>query len=95
MQGPARSSYLADVCFAYCSTLKIEAIYSSETYVDFQPITRGYIPETLQLQLRPVYALPSSSLSARRAMFMKELISFSIRFIAQLKLRQLLQGRLS
>jgi hypothetical protein len=32
-------------CSAYFSTLKMEAIYSSETSVDFQRTTRRYIPE--------------------------------------------------
>jgi hypothetical protein len=30
---------------AYSTTLKMEAIYSSETSVDFQQTTRRYIPE--------------------------------------------------
>jgi hypothetical protein len=32
-------------CLAYSSTLKVEVIRSSETSVDFQRITRRYIPE--------------------------------------------------
>jgi hypothetical protein len=32
-------------CFTYFSTLKTKAICSSETFVDFQRITRCYIPE--------------------------------------------------
>jgi hypothetical protein len=32
-------------CFAYSSTLKIEATYSSDTLVDFQRTARDYIPE--------------------------------------------------
>jgi hypothetical protein len=32
-------------CLAYTSTLKMEAICSSETSVDFQRATRRYIPE--------------------------------------------------
>jgi hypothetical protein len=32
-------------CLAYCSTLKMEAICSSETSGDFQRTTRRYIPE--------------------------------------------------
>jgi hypothetical protein len=41
-------------CSAYSSTLKTEAIYSSETLVDFQRTTRRYIPEdrTFQCVLR-------------------------------------------
>jgi hypothetical protein len=34
-----------DFCLAYPSTLKAEAIYSSETSVDFQWTTRCYVPE--------------------------------------------------
>jgi hypothetical protein len=39
---------------AYSSTLKMEAIYSSETLVDFQRTTGGYIPEysTLHQHIR-------------------------------------------
>jgi hypothetical protein len=32
-------------CFSYSSTLKVEAIYSSETSADFQRSTQRYIPE--------------------------------------------------
>jgi hypothetical protein len=32
-------------CSAYSSTLKMEAVYYSETSVDFQRTTRRYIPE--------------------------------------------------
>jgi hypothetical protein len=35
---------LVDILLAY-STLKIEAIYSLETLVDFQRTTRGYVPQ--------------------------------------------------
>jgi hypothetical protein len=35
-------------CSAYSSTLKLEAIYSSEMSVDFQRITRSYIPTLLR-----------------------------------------------
>jgi hypothetical protein len=37
-------------CFAYTSTLKMEAIYSSETSVGFQCPTSCYIPEDRILQ---------------------------------------------
>jgi hypothetical protein len=36
-------------CLAYSSTPKIEAIYSSETSVDFQRTKRRYIPEDIAL----------------------------------------------
>jgi hypothetical protein len=32
-------------CSAYSSALKMDEIYSSETSIDFQRITRRYIPE--------------------------------------------------
>jgi hypothetical protein len=38
------------LCLAYPSTLKIEVICSSETSVDFQRTTRGYIPEARTLR---------------------------------------------
>jgi hypothetical protein len=37
-------------CSAHCSTLKMEAICSSETPVDFQRTTQHYIPEDSTLQ---------------------------------------------
>jgi hypothetical protein len=37
---------------AYSSTLKMEATCSSETSVDFQRITRRYIPEERALRLK-------------------------------------------
>jgi hypothetical protein len=36
-------------CLIYCSTLKMEAICSSETSVDFQLTTRRYIPDDIAL----------------------------------------------
>jgi hypothetical protein len=39
-------------CSGYCSTLKMEAIYSSETSVDFQWTTQRYIPEHCSLRQR-------------------------------------------
>jgi hypothetical protein len=36
-------------CSAYSSTLKMEAIWSSETTVDFQRTTRRYISEDITL----------------------------------------------
>jgi hypothetical protein len=33
------------ICYSILSTLKLEAIYSSETSVDSQRATRRYIPE--------------------------------------------------
>jgi hypothetical protein len=39
-------------CLAYSSTLKIEAMYSSETLVDFQWTTRRYISEDITLLTR-------------------------------------------
>jgi hypothetical protein len=38
-------AFMLASCSAYSSTLKMEAIYSSETSVDFQRIIRRYIPE--------------------------------------------------
>jgi hypothetical protein len=38
-------------CSIY-STLKMEAIYSSETSVDFKVTTRGYIPDDITLHNR-------------------------------------------
>jgi hypothetical protein len=38
-------------CLAYSSILKMEAICSSETLVDFHPTTRRYIPEDITLFL--------------------------------------------
>jgi hypothetical protein len=38
-------------CFAYFSTLKMEATCASETSVDFQRTTRRYIPEDSTLQV--------------------------------------------
>jgi hypothetical protein len=37
-------------CLAYSSALKMKAIYSSETSVDFQLTTRPYNPEDKTLQ---------------------------------------------
>jgi hypothetical protein len=39
-------------CSAYFSTLKMEAIFSSETSVDSQRTTRRYIPEDGTLHVR-------------------------------------------
>jgi hypothetical protein len=36
---------MLDFCLAYSSILQMEAACSSETTVDFQPITRRYVPE--------------------------------------------------
>jgi hypothetical protein len=38
------------LALAYSSTLKMEATFSSETSVDFQPTTRRYIPEDRTFQ---------------------------------------------
>jgi hypothetical protein len=43
--------FLLVPCFSYSSTLKVEAIYSSETSIDFQRTTRRYIPECWTLQM--------------------------------------------
>jgi hypothetical protein len=57
-------------CSAYSSTLKIEAICSSETSVDFQQTTRRYIPE-------------DSTLHNHRCENLKSYIIFSVRIISQ------------
>jgi hypothetical protein len=44
-------------CSDYSSTLKMEAIYSSETLVDFQRTTRRYIREDSLLQCLYVFTL--------------------------------------
>jgi hypothetical protein len=41
------SAFTPISCFPYCSTLKMEAICSSKTSVDFQQATRRYIPEDI------------------------------------------------
>jgi hypothetical protein len=38
-------------CLAYLSTLKMEAVYSSETFFDIQQTTRRYIPEDRTLKI--------------------------------------------
>jgi hypothetical protein len=49
---------------AYFSTLKIEAIFSSKTSIDFQQTTRRYIPEdrTLLVLLLGKYLRPDKYL---------------------------------
>jgi hypothetical protein len=42
-------------CLAYPSTLKIEAILSSEKSVDFQQTTRRYISEDRTLRNKVIY----------------------------------------
>jgi hypothetical protein len=44
------ASLLPYSCWAYFSTLKMEATSSSETSVDFQQTTRHYITEYMILQ---------------------------------------------
>jgi hypothetical protein len=44
------AGYLLVSCLAYTSTLKMEAVRSSETSVDFQWTTRRYIPEDRTLR---------------------------------------------
>jgi hypothetical protein len=53
MKNSLPSALTLTSCSAYSSTLKMEAICSSETLVDFQRTTWRYIPEdsTLQLEL--------------------------------------------
>jgi hypothetical protein len=43
--GKQSSAFMLVSCSAYSSTLKMEAICSSETSVDFQRNARRYIPE--------------------------------------------------
>jgi hypothetical protein len=43
-------------CFAYSSTLKMQAIYTSEASVDFQLTTRRCVPEDRTLQSKFVYS---------------------------------------
>jgi hypothetical protein len=44
-------------CSAYSSTLKIEAISSSETSVDFQRTTWRYVPEDRTLKIIANYGM--------------------------------------
>jgi hypothetical protein len=46
------SAFTLVSCSAYSSTLKMEAIWSSETSVDFQRTTQRYIPEHSTLHNR-------------------------------------------
>jgi hypothetical protein len=60
-------AYTLVSCAAYSTTLKMDAICSSETSVDFQRTTRCYIPEDSTLQWdyslvkSPVYSLLTST----------------------------------
>jgi hypothetical protein len=51
---------------AYCSTLKIEAICSSETSVDFSRITRLYVPEVCHYIRRLFHNLVSKEKQGMR-----------------------------
>jgi hypothetical protein len=42
--------YILISCLAYCSSLKVEAMCSSETSVEFNKTTQRYIPENTSLQ---------------------------------------------
>jgi hypothetical protein len=44
-RAPLAGSFMPVSCLPYSSTLKMEAVCSSETSVDFQRTTRRYIPE--------------------------------------------------
>jgi hypothetical protein len=53
-QTAIRACFMLVSCLAYSSTLKVESTFSSETLVEFQQITRHYIPTFLPR--RPVRA---------------------------------------
>jgi hypothetical protein len=44
------ASFMPVSCMSYFSTLNIEAIYSSETFIDFQRTIRRYIQKDRTLQ---------------------------------------------
>jgi hypothetical protein len=69
-------------CSAYSYTLKIEAVYSSETSVDFQRTIRRYIPENSTLQ--QLYSTPLFPFSSPKCNYSSNLYSQNCLLITEI-----------
>jgi hypothetical protein len=77
--GKVSPAFMLVSCLAYSSTLKMEAICSSDTSVDFQQFTRRYIPEdsTLYTHVACIgFVTPENSIHNVRVGFLDRSVDY-------------------